>query len=169
MGILSAQSPPYIPAFRAPALSHLLRSKERARTLQAGLTPTSSSFCPHFTNSFCEQMKWLRPKKKRSPCGRKKTFFRRAKNFRAHAGKFLCAQKNIFVRTQFFSSAEGSKFSSAERFLSLREELPLRAKETSLVPPRTPAFELRWREKQSPSPSSICDRRGACSWGKIQR
>nr|DAD69703.1 MAG TPA: PROTEIN G PROTEIN G OF BOVINE [Myoviridae sp. ctFCq8] len=73
------------------------------------------------------------------------------------------------MRTQFFRSAEGSKFSSAERFLSLREELPLRAKETSLAPPRTPTFELRRREKQSLSPCSICDRRGACSSGKIQR
>ena len=102
MGVLFGQSVPYIPAFGAPALSHLLRSKERARTHQAELTPTSSPFFRHFTNSFCEQMKRLRPKKKRSPCGRKKTFFRRAKNFRAHAGKFLCAQKNIFVRTKIY-------------------------------------------------------------------
>ena len=108
MGVLFGQSVPYIPAFGAPALSHLLRSKERARTLQAELTPTSSSFCLHFTNSFCEQMKWLRPKKKRSPCGRKKTFFRRAKNFRAHAGKFLCAQKNIFVRTKIYFLPQGN-------------------------------------------------------------
>ena len=93
MGVLFGQSPPYIPDFGAPALSQLLRSKERARTLQAELPPTSSSFCPHFTNSFCEQMKWLRPKKKRSPCGRKKTFFRRAKNLRAHENLFPSARK----------------------------------------------------------------------------
>ena len=107
MGVLFGQSPPYIPDFGAPALSQLLRSKERARTLQAELPPTSSSFCPHFTNSFCEQMKRLRPKKKRSPCGRKKTFFRRAKNLRAHAGKFLCARKFISFRKEILLSAEG--------------------------------------------------------------
>ena len=118
-GGFSAQSPPYIPAFGTPALFHLLRSKERARTLQAELTPTSSFFCLHFTNSFCEQMKRLRPKKKRSPCGRKKTFFRRAKNLRAHAGKFLCAQKNIFVRTKIYFLPQGNFALCGRRLIPL--------------------------------------------------
>ena len=122
MGVLFGQSPPYIPDFGAPALSQLLRSKERARTLQAELPPTSSSFCPHFTNSFCEQMKRIRPKKKRSPCGRKKTFFRRAKNFGAHAGKFLCAQKNIFVRTKIYFCAHRNFSACARKFFALRKE-----------------------------------------------
>ena len=33
---------------------------------------------------------------------------RRAKNFRAHAGKFLCAQKNIFVRTKIYFLPQGN-------------------------------------------------------------
>ena len=135
MGILSAQSSPYIPAFGAPALSQLLRSKERARTHQAELTPTSSSFCPHFTNSFCKQMKWLRPKKKRSPCGRKKTFFRRAKNFCAHAGKFLCAQKNIFVRTKIYFLPQGNFTLCGRRLIPLRNKQLGKALKTTLPPP----------------------------------
>jgi len=90
MGVLSAQSPPYIPAFGAPALSHLLRSKERARTLQAELTPISSSFYLHFTNSFCEQMKRLRPKKKDRPAEEKR-----------HSS----AGRKISVRTEIYPSA----------------------------------------------------------------
>ena len=135
MGILFGQSVPYIPAFGAPALSQLLRSKERAHTLQAELTPTSSSFCPHFTNSFCEQMKWLRPKKKRSPCGRKKTFFRRAKNFHAHAGKFLCAQKNIFVRTKIYFLPQGNFALCGRRLNPLDKKRLGKALKTTLPPP----------------------------------
>ena len=100
MGVLFGQSPPYIPDFGAPALSQLLRSKERARTLQAELPPTSSSFCPHFTNSFCEQMKRLRPKKKDRPAEEKrhssagrKTSVRTKKYFRAHENLFPSARK----------------------------------------------------------------------------
>ena len=126
---------PYIPAFGASALFHLLRSKERARTLQDELTPTSSSFCPHFTNSFCEQMKRLRPKKKRSPCGRKKTFFRRAKNFRAHAGKFLCAQKNIFVRTKIYFLPQGNSTLCGRRLIPLYNKQLGKALKTTLPPP----------------------------------
>ena len=134
MGVLFGQSSPYIPDFGAPALSQLLRSKERARTLQAELPPTSSSFCPHFTNSFCEQMKWLRPKKKRSPCGRKKTFFRRAKNFRAHAGKFLCAQKNIFVRTKIYFLPQGNFALCGRRLIPLHNKQLGRRHKNYLTP-----------------------------------
>ena len=105
---------PYIPAFGASALFHLLRSKERARTLQAELTPTSSSFCPHFTNSFCEQMKWLRPKKKDRPAEEKrhssagrKIFVRTQGNFCAHKKIFSCARKFISFRKEISPSAEG--------------------------------------------------------------
>ena len=102
MGILSAQSSPYIPAFGAPALSQLRRSKESVHTHQAKLTPTSSSFYLHFTNSFCEQMKRLRPKKKdrpaeekrHSPAGRKISV-RTQGNFCAHKKIFSCARKFI--------------------------------------------------------------------------
>ena len=135
MGVLFGQSVPYIPTFGAPALSHLLRSKERARTLQAELTPTSSPFCRHFTNSFCEQMKWLRPKKKRSPYGRKGTFFRRAKNFRAHAGKFLCAQKNISVRTKIYFLPQGNFTLCGRRLIPLHNKQLGKALKTTLPPP----------------------------------
>ena len=47
---------------------------------------------------------------------KKKTFFHRAKNFRAHAGKFLCAQKNIFVRTKIYFLPQGN-FTLCERRL----------------------------------------------------
>lgn len=43
----------------------------------------------------------LLPQGKESLCGRKFASFRRAKKLRAHAGKFLCARKFIFVRTEF--------------------------------------------------------------------
>ena len=105
---------PYIPAFGTSALLHLLRSKERARTLQAELTPTSSSFCPHFTNSFCEQMKWLRPKKKDRPAEEKrhssagrKICVRTQGNFCAHKKIFSCARKFISFRKEISPSAEG--------------------------------------------------------------
>ena len=135
MGILSAQSSPYIPAFGAPALSQLRRSKESVRTHQAELPPTSSPFCRHFTNSFCEQMKWLRPKKKRSPYGRKRTFFRRAKNFRAHAGKFLCAQKNIFVRTKIYFLPQGNFTLCGRRLIPQHNKELGKALKTTLLPP----------------------------------
>ena len=135
MGVLFGQSPPYIPDFGAPALSQLRRSKESVRTHQAELTPTSSSFYLHFTNSFCEQMKWLRPKKKRSPCGRKKTFFRRAKNFRAHAGKFLCAQKNISVRTKIYFLPQGNFTLCGRRLIPLHNKQLGKALKTTLPPP----------------------------------
>ena len=108
-----------------PSLIYLLLELQRCPTYYAlrkacvhskpNCPPTSSSFCPHFTNSFCEQMKWLRPKKKDAAAEEKKTFFRRAKNFRAHAGKFLCAQKNIFVRTKIYFLPQGN-------FTHLRKE-----------------------------------------------
>ena len=58
-------------------------------------------FClPHGTNFSFGAKKifqawkiFFPPKEKRALFGRKNAFFRRAKNFRAHAGKFLCAQK----------------------------------------------------------------------------
>ena len=143
MGVLFGQSVPYIPTFGAPALSHLLRSKERARTLQAELTPTSSPFCRHFTNSFCEQMKWLRPKKKRSPYGRKRTFFRRAKNFRAHAGKFLCAQKNISVRTKIYFCAHRNFPACARNFFALRKEANFLPQSDSFPCGKSFPFELK--------------------------
>ena len=107
MGVLFGQSPPYIPDFGAPALSQLLRSKERARTLQAELPPTSSSFCPHFTNSFCEQMKRIRPKKKDRPAEEKR---------HSSAGRKIC------VCTQGNFCAHENLFPSARKFCSLRKE-----------------------------------------------
>ena len=114
MGVLFGQSPPYIPDFGAPALFQLLRSKERARTLQAELPPTSSSFCPHFTNSFYEQMKRIRPKKKDRPAEEclfssagRKICVRTQGNFCAHKKIFSCARKFISFRKEILPSAEG--------------------------------------------------------------
>ena len=107
-GFYPLNHPPYIPAFGAPALSQLRRSKESVRTHQAELTPTSSSFCLHFTNSFCEQMKWLRPKKKRSPCGRKKDILPQGKKFPCARREISVRTKNIFVRTKIYFLPQGN-------------------------------------------------------------
>ena len=72
---------------------------------------------------------------KRSPCGRKKTFFRRAKNFRAHAGKFLCAQKNIFVRTKIYFLPQGNFTLCGRRLIPLHNKQLGEALKTTLPPP----------------------------------
>ena len=48
------------------------------------------------------------------PCARKKFAVREAKNRRAHAGKFLCARKYFFVRTEILLPAHRSQPTQAE-------------------------------------------------------
>lgn len=184
MGILSAQSPPYIPAFGAPALSQLLRSKERARTLQAELTPTSSSFCPHFTNSFYEQMKRLRPKKKdrpaeekrHSPAGRKISV-RTQGNFCAHKKIFSCARKffalrkeaNFLPQSDSFPCGKSSHFEQKKLPLPL-EERPFfcRGGQKRKAPRLTvSALDKELVRREIPSDEAGCE--GASPCGKERR
>ena len=46
----------------------------------------------------------------------------KAKNFRAHGDKFLCAQKNIFVRTEISLPAEEKNGAFGRRKISFRKE-----------------------------------------------
>ena len=109
---------PYIPAFGTPALLHLLRSKERARTLQAELPPTSSSFCPHFTNSFCEQMKRLRPKKKDRPAEEKRHSSAGRKIF-VRMKICFCAHRNLSLRIRRLNPLHNKQLRKALKTTSL--------------------------------------------------
>ena len=135
MGVLFGQSVPYIPAFGAPALSHLLRSKESVRTLQAELPPTSSSFCPHFTNSFCEQMKRLRPKKKDRPAEEKRHSSAGRKISVRTQGNFCAHKKNIFVRTKIYFLPQGNFTLCGRRLIPLHNKQLGEALKTTLPPP----------------------------------
>ena len=103
------------------------------------------------------------------PSARKFFALRKEAFFLPKGALFFFGRRAIFLRKETNFPSQEKRFSSAGKISAFRRAIPFLAEGKICLSGRSFPFEQRRGEKQSPSPSNICARRGARLRGKIQR